>query len=282
MNEELIGYCTYYQEYMHFLRLYPDYERISLSNEDEFQYNFSSIYLKKLEEEYQILKLVQNSQSDIDIIIKLMRWVYEKLLYRESYEKNLSHLHAVDILDIAKAERKSVNCLSHATVMTEVLLLYGFYAKTVTCLPIGTFPYDCHNITVVYVKSIKRWIALDPTFNIYFMDNNGQLISLDSIRKACINNEEILIVSNHRFQSSETRTFQKIYMKYMAKNLFRFRTYKNVMQRRQDTEEIIYELVPKNYMPYNGNYVFVASENRSVHYITNPDFFWENLIREER
>lgn len=276
MNENFNRYCLYYQEYLNFLRVYSDYEGIRLLDEEKFQYDFSSGHLIKLEETYKVLKLVKDSKSDIDTIKRLMGWVYERLLYKESYEENLSHLHATDILNIAKSVKKSVNCLSHATVMTEVLLLYGFYAKTVTCLPIGTWPYDCHNITVVYVESIKRWIALDPTYNIYFKDVDDQLISLDKIRKACINNEDIFIISNQRFQSPETKEFQSMYMKYMSKNLFRFRTYKKVIQRRQESEEIIYELVPKNYMPYNGNYIFMESENRSIYYITDPDFFWEN------
>lgn len=283
MSEDFLRYCIYYQEYLHFLRSYSNYERSSVSEEERFLYDFSSVHLKKLEETYQALELVKDSKSDLDIILKLMRWVYEKLLYRESYEQNISHLHAADILDIAKAERKSVNCLSHATVMTEVLLLYHFFAKTVTCLSMGTFPYDCHNITVVYVPSIKQWIALDPTFNFYFTDQREQLISLDAMRRACIDNKDIRIISNHRFQSSQTKELQSIYMKYMAKNLFRFRTYKNVMQRRQDREEeIIYELVPKGYMPNAGNYIFKESENRSIYYISDPDFFWEKQIREDR
>lgn len=60
-------------------------------------------------------------------------------------------LNACEILKYCNNNRTTVNCLCHATVLTEILLALGFNARKISCLPIDVVPFDNHVVTRVFV-----------------------------------------------------------------------------------------------------------------------------------
>ncbi|GKX30389.1 hypothetical protein SH1V18_28690 [Vallitalea longa] len=265
-------YCLYYDNYKYFIKKYSNYSYEEINKYEKFNYNYESHYIKQLER-YIPNKFIKNDVKDINLILLIMRWVNEKLLYKNMIEKNINSLHAADILLAAKKNNKTVNCLCHATVLTETLLCLGFKAKTIKCLPIGMFPQDNHCLTMVFCNNNKKWIALDPTYNLYFQDKNSNYLAIHEIRQLISNNKQVNVQSNHRIQSDNIELIKKIYIKYMAKNLFRFSTYKNAVFKVRG--EIEYQLIPKDYLPLNQYIIKTKKRDVTIKYISNPNFFWQ-------
>jgi hypothetical protein len=44
-------------------------------------------------------------------------------------------------------------------------------ARMMYIMPFAPYDTDNHVITHVYIKELKKWIILDPTFASYIMDN---------------------------------------------------------------------------------------------------------------
>lgn len=204
-------------------------------------------------------------------VLELLRWVYEKLLYKDEAVNCPNFKTALEVLEFSKRYRKNVSCYAHAIVLTEILLNCGYIARTIRCLPMGTFPYDLHCVTVVFVNELKRWVMLDPTFNIYICDEHNCPISLPDIRRRIIEGKWAIPFSNHRFKSPKTDQLLKSYMKYMVKNLFCFNCVFNESSQFVDS----YLLYPVNYLPYKSPVEIKTYGKNRIHYIKDDYFFWE-------
>ncbi|MDR1324640.1 MAG: hypothetical protein LBK00_01215 [Treponema sp.] len=101
--------------------------------------------LLNLKETYKLDKLAQY-RNDVDTCLKAMEWTFYQLASIKQ-EEFTSHLCASEILDFSRTNHVIINCLCHATVLTEVLLALGFKARALLCLPIDLVPADNH---VVY------------------------------------------------------------------------------------------------------------------------------------
>lgn len=92
---------------------------------------------------------------------------------------------------LVSIKNKKNNCYFKALALAEMLSYCGFYTRTVRCLPIGTFPYDNHCVTAIYLNSVNRWITVDPTYNLFFKDNDGVYLSLSEMREKLIQGQKI-------------------------------------------------------------------------------------------
>lgn len=267
----------YYDQNLNFLKLFSFYEKTDFKF-PPFVYEFNAKYLVELEQQFHVIHDC-SEYGTVKHVLELMNFVYENLFYKEQIEENMVELHAVEILQKVKEQRKGSNCLAHATVMTEVLLANRYYARTIRCIPIGTMPYDVHNLTIVYVKEIKKWMVLDPTYNLFFSDEDGRFLSLSEIKEYILNNKCIKICTNHRFKNINVNFLREKYMKYMVKNLFRFQSSVVVNKKINNKNKIrIYELCPKYYLPYKDPLTIRDYENFQILYIYDDNFFWQNNL----
>jgi hypothetical protein len=163
----------HYENYRFLLKKYDRYsdEKVVWSGSFSCETAETNRDLQTLKEKYHLDRLAQN-RNDIDTCLEAMEWTFCHLLYQEQQEFT-GELTALEILDFSQSNRAGVNCLCHATVLTDVLLALGFKARTVSCLPIDLIPLDNHVITTVYIASISKWIMLDPALCCYITDKKG-------------------------------------------------------------------------------------------------------------
>lgn len=235
--------------------------------------------LERLEKEYKLKKLIAYD-SDIKTCLRAMEWTFYKLLGEETeYDGEIS---AHEILDFCANKKKGVNCLCHATVLTEVLLALGYHARKISCCPIDIVPYDNHVVTSVYIPSIKKWIMLDPSMCCYVRDED-KILSISEIREKLILDEKMEVITFGRFAGiyGEEKTNNKFnsseYMTYLYKNFFRFMSRKKQNGNATKKGDVVYVLVPKGYLPGNNAYKdFFEGEEVEIRITDNEDFFWNS------
>lgn len=185
-------------DYVYLLKKFKDYSSGSSSWNECYKIADSSDEgLMNLKSKYNLNNLTVNN-NEIKQCLMAMDWTFQHLLFKTRAEFN-EKLSATNILEFSRKNHKTVNCLCHATVLTEVLLSLGFATRKISCLPIDIVPFDNHVVTVVFIKSLSKWIMLDPSMSCYVTDDEGNILSLSEIRCNLINDKRIYIKTFSRF-----------------------------------------------------------------------------------
>jgi hypothetical protein len=164
--------------------------------------------------------------------------------------------------------------------LNEALLSLGFKSRKVHINPKKKSPKESHWINIVYSKSLSKWIMIDPDFCAYVCDEEGTILGLLEIREKIIKNE--LLVVNKEQQYNRSGFFgaivnplkRKMYIVYLSKNIFRFRTALHSVfdyDTRGKKREYI-ELIP---IGYNNDMVnkSIINKTKTTTYITNSELF---------
>lgn len=211
--------------------------------------------LLELQRQYKLERLTQN-RTDLEICFRAMDWTFQQLLSKIQSDYH-GELNANAILRYCKNSKNTVNCLCHATVLTEILLALGFRARKISCLPIDVVPFDNHVLTMVYVPSLNKWIMLDPSMCCYITDEEQNILSIPEIRNCLINDINIHVHTYSRFSNLKTdaneslRINQTDYITYLYKNFFRFISREEQNSKATKDNDIFYMLVPTGYLPTN-------------------------------
>jgi len=162
---------------------------------------------------------VAGAGDDVSRIIALMRWVH-KAARHDGTSQNPEPRNALHILQVCRDEKRGVNCRMLATVLNEACLAMGFKSRHVTCLPKYANDPDCHVINMVYVPSLGKWVYMDPSFEAYFEDGKGGLMSIAEVRQALASGRTPKVAKGINWNGQPRQ--EDWYLGYMSKNLFRF------------------------------------------------------------
>jgi hypothetical protein len=238
--------------------------------------------LQNLKEKYALDKLAQG-KNDVDACLKAMEWTFCRLLYKDSGEF-IGNLHAMEILDFSRSNRVSLNCLCHATVLTEVLLAMGFKARSISCLPIDVVPSDNHVVTMVFIPSLDKWVMLDSALCCYITDSNGTMLSIPEIRQCLVDDSPLEVCVYNRFLNTKSpassyAAFDKSeYLTYLYKNFFRFMSCAVQCASPIPGDHIFYMLTPDGYLAHNTEQ---KTETMTTRLTNNAGFFWYGKAKEK-
>lgn len=128
----------------------------------------------------------------------------------------------------------------------------------VTCKPYEEPFEDCHVVVDCLLPSGKR-IMLDPTWRLYFKDENGEYVSLEHFRKGLIEGQNYL--ENQEASHNGSKFDKESYYEYMAKNMLRFSSVLFCADVKNEGKLREVELIPKNYQvnvfPDKGRFVYM-------------------------
>ena len=167
----------------------------------------------------QRLESLKNGRTDLEICFRAMEWTFQQLLGK-TQSNYTGILSASEIIKFAKSSRTTVNCLCHATVLTEVLLALGYATRKISCMPIDVVPFDNHVVTTVYVPSLKKWIMLDPSMCCYVVDQDGIILSIPEIRNQLVSEKKIYIHTYSRFSTNTLTNHYLLVITDHMTNLF--------------------------------------------------------------
>ena len=272
----------YFEPYLTTLKkgkLYDENQRRDIPN---FTYlNSNNRNLKKIRTGFK-LDSIAGGGNEISQLLNVLLSVHNSIRHDGNSDNPLQK-NALDLIKVCKTENRGVNCRMLATILNECYLSMGFNSRMVTCMPKAIEFDDCHVIDEVYSTQLKKWIWLDPTFDAYVMNENGELLGIQEVRNRLINGQTLILnpEANWNRQNSELKEHYLDY--YMAKNLYRLETVINSTYN-SETAEKNKAIEYVQLLPLDGiNQEPIVNETRNETtgvtrktYITNnPEQFWK-------
>ncbi len=170
------------------------------------------------------------------------------------------------LIGFCETNGMKTNCRGLAMILSAILRLNGIKARHITCMPYENPFSDCHVVTDCLMPSGKR-IMLDPSFRLWFTDENGEYVSLPELRERLINGEELAVNKDASYNGGEVDL--TYYRNYMTKNTFRFSRGTYFADGYDEGGRQCVALVPINYD------MGVFSDAEKKQFVYNDMKFWE-------
>lgn len=226
------------------------------------------------------LDSIAGQGNDVLKILNLLQWVHN-LIPHDGNHDNPEVKNALSMINVCKKDDRGLNCRGLALVLNECYLAMGIKSRIVTCYPkdILKIDPDCHVINSVYSESLKKWLWIDPTYNAFVMNENGEMLSIEEVRERLINDKTLILNPNANWNNKQTQTKEGYLKNYMAKNLYMLEspaTSEYNMETHREGKTISYiKLLPLDYD--NQKPDKVESDGKITVYKTNnPKVFWGN------
>jgi len=172
------------------------------------------------------IEAIAGDGDDFSKAANLLHWVSGHTYHKADYDGTISN-NSLDLLNYSydKGSLYGINCVALATILSECLLSIGLKARRVFLMPCSPYDGDNHVVTHVYIREMKKWVMLDPTFNAFFSNEQGEYLSLLDIRNYLANQEPVFF-NNEAKYNDDILTVEntKDNIEYLAKNLFYFKT----------------------------------------------------------
>jgi hypothetical protein len=246
------------------------YQPENTENYPKFTYQDSDNgNLKNVRETFKLDSIAGNG-DDISKILNLMHWVHNSVRHDGNNFANCE-FDAIDLFNYNKATGKGINCRHLATLLNECYLSMGIQSRFITCMPKDSTDHDCHVINSVYSESLKKWIWIDPTFNAYVKDENGNFLGIEEVRARIIDGKPLVLNEDANWNNEQKQTKESYLESYMTKNLYWLKcpvnSKFNTESRYRGTSETYISLVPTGFKPFG---------RVSTGAITSdPDYFWQ-------
>ncbi len=167
------------------------------------------------------LDSIAGSGDEISKIKNMLHWIHN-LIPHDGNHDNPVVKNAKSMVAECKMDHRGLNCRGLATVLNECYLSMGIKSRFITCLPKDSLKrdMDCHVINMVYSKSMKKWLWIDPTNEAYVMNEKGEMLGIEEVREQIISDQPLVINSDANWNNKSAIVLTDYIYRYMAKNLY--------------------------------------------------------------
>lgn len=159
-----------------------------LANNDTFSckqqptltYDFDCPEYSQLLEKY-VNKRIKAEDSDLDKAVDLMQYYAPKMSHLSDYDGHIKE-NSLDLLSYS-LKGNGINCRGKSKILCEMYLALGIPARRIWLMPYSQEDPECHVVVEIYDKGYDKWIMLDTTNNLYFVDKDKIPLSALEIRK---------------------------------------------------------------------------------------------------
>ncbi len=187
----------------------------------QFVYQDSGDYRLMNVRDFFDLDSVAGDGDEISKILNILHFVH-KAIRHDGGNFALCEFDAIDIYNYHKSTGKGVNCRHLAIALNEMYLSMGIPSRYVTCMPYDEKDQDCHVINSVWSSQYQKWIWIDPTFEAYVKDENGNFLSIPEVRDRLIEGRPLFLNEDANWNYENKQTKEYYLESYMAKNLYWF------------------------------------------------------------
>lgn len=191
----------------------------------QFSYDNNHPKFSLLKSKY-LIEDIAGYGDDFSKAKNLLHWVSGHTYHKGDYASGIAQ-NSLGLLNYAydKGSSCGINCVALATILSECLLAIGLKARKVFIMPCSPYDGDNHVVAHVYIKDMKKWVMLDPTFNTYVTNEQGECLSLIDLRNHLANQKPIFFNKEAKYNDDIwTTESAKENTEYLAKNLFYFQT----------------------------------------------------------
>ncbi|MGE0568798.1 MAG: transglutaminase domain-containing protein [Bacteroidia bacterium] len=231
------------------------------------------------------LDSIAGTGNEISQILNLLHWIHNLVPHDGSHENPVVK-NAMNMIAVCKKDNRGLNCRGMATVLNECYLALGFKSRFLTCLPKDSLGIDddCHVINMVYSSTHKKWLWIDPTFDAYVMNENGELLSIEEVRDRVINNKPLILNPDANWNHKSSQSKEHYLLNYMAKNMYMFQC---PLNSQYDTETAIngktteyVQLYPLEYFKQPKEKTVETGKVSKITFVNyptnNPSIFWQS------
>lgn len=221
----------------------------------EITYDFSNDDYAVLKEKYNLEKIAEDG-SEFEKAMRLMNEFASRLTHKSDYDNHIE-IAALPLLEYSLDKKSNgINCRAKAQILNEMCLSLGIYSRKVWIIPNSRYDEDCHVVNEVWDTSLNKWIMLDITNNEYWIDENGEPLSILEIRTKGANQEFCTPV----VAGEKIKDIQKLKEKHIG--------------------DFLYIMKNMVYMKYCDNYTIGESETKYLLFPENLNTDYEYIISE--
>lgn len=206
-------------------------------------YDFDNPMYDILRQRYDV-EAIARSGSEFEKAKNLMNEFAGRLTHKSNYDNHVE-MNAPALLEYSlDNEKNGINCRSKAQILNEMCLALHIYARKVWILPNSVYDGDCHVVNEVWDSVYNKWIMLDITNNMYWVDESGNPLSILEIREKIANREFCTPVFANEALNDLQKSLENNYSNflYIAKNL----VWMQYCETYTTDETNIYTLLPEN------------------------------------
>jgi hypothetical protein len=209
-------------DYLSVLKSSPEYGYESTEGYPAFTYQDSTAQNLVALRETHDLKKAAGDGDEMSKILKLLQWVHTTIRHN-GQALSPDPENALNILQYCQDTGNGVNCVMMAIVLNEVYLSMGFKSRYVNGHCKTRIFDEWHAFNMVYATTLGKWLFVDPTFNAYFTDGNGNVLGIREIREHLIQDQLIILNDGADYNGlSLHETDDPDYLHYLTKNFYRF------------------------------------------------------------
>lgn len=147
----------------------------------KLQYNFLHKNYEQLKNKYNLEDKAKEG-TEFERALRLMDEYGPRLTHKSDYDNHIS-MNALDLLEYSLNNKNhGINCRAKAQILNEMCLSLGIYSRKVWIMPYSKYDGDCHVVNEIWDSSRNKWVMLDITNNMYWVDENNTPLSILEIR----------------------------------------------------------------------------------------------------
>jgi len=164
------------------------------------------------------------------------------------------------------------NCKHLAIILSECLLTVGIKAYALWCFP-KVYEGENHVVVQVWLPEESCWIMLDPSFNLYVMDQAGRILDAPAFRQALTEHAGLRInegANNAKIPAAWWKLSNMWnYFGYMAKDMYYFNRSRDTYYGMLDADRAAWVfLLPAGHTP---------AQKGNPNYVTNIYATWDSF-----
>jgi len=267
------------------LREHSDFNRNDASD-IEFTYDYDHPKLTELKDKYD-LENVAGAGDTQSKVLNLLNWLGNGTHHNGMSSPAENNALALLEYSYNQGVRKGINCRSLSITLSEMYLSVGIQARALWLFPHNPKDMDNHVVVMAYIPEKEKWIMVDPSWNVYFLDEEGEILSPLEVRERMVSGGTLRT-------NRDAKNEEMGYITYMAKDMFFFLSVKDTYYGGFDEDRTVVYLCPQGFDPTEWqveNMYFRSSlfarqtkkdelaekENairRQQHVFATPESFW--------
>lgn len=174
-----------------------------------FTYDFDNESWSTLRETYGLEKTAGEG-SEFVRAKNLMNEFSGRIKHSSSVAVSDENMNALYLLSTYLDKNEGTYCRAKAQILNEMCLSLGIYARKLWIIPLSACDDECHVVNEVWDSQYGKWIMLDISNALYWVDGNAVPLSAAEIRDRMINDEFCTPVCS----DSDLKDLQKAHEKY--------------------------------------------------------------------
>lgn len=157
-------------------------------NTYEIRYELENPDYEILIQDYKIDEIA-GTGTESEKAINLMNEFSGRLTHLSNYD-NKYEISAVPLLKYSLDNPEhGLNCKNKAQIFNGMCLALNIYCRKVWLMPNSSYDDECHVVNEVWDTTLNKWVMVDISNNIYWVDENGTKLSVLEIRDKIANQE---------------------------------------------------------------------------------------------